>query len=201
MFLNTKNRLPLPKSFATIRRMNEQPPSLPQACCLNCVFLRDVDGTGTPLPSLGQELRNSLKEGHPIGKRNLGCYRGIWGKKTVVDQPDSELAEFLTRDQDDRCLFYPYALDLCPGPARQLEQRAADRREAERDRALTRDEAAKDRKLTRWAVIFAGVAATSSLIVGVAGLRGCHAEPPAQQLSAPEHAAHPISAPQQPSAP
>jgi hypothetical protein len=124
----------LPSLYRMVRimTMNKQNKNLPQACCINCIFLRDPDASEQPVPSLSSRDRDALREGRPISAKKLICYQLVWGEKMVDGTED--LLELLRKDQGERCLFYPYATDTSPAAAKHFEKRVADRREAEKDR-------------------------------------------------------------------
>jgi len=111
---------------------------IPERCCLNCVFLYDPSQDGKPKPSLDRQTRDRLRVSDPIGNRTLQCYQEVWDAKAVKDEPESKLDRLLREDRGEFCLFYPYKPNVFPAAAKHLERRAADRQEAERDRALTR---------------------------------------------------------------
>lgn len=110
-------------------------PHLLEACCLNCVFLyeelRDHKGSQ---PSLTQDVRDALREGYLPRPIELQCYQGIWGPEAAAEQLNESLAQWLRKDRDELCLFYPYIHNLFPAAGKHLEKRAANQREADKDR-------------------------------------------------------------------
>ena len=115
---------------------------LPNNCCLRCVFLHSVNSE-KPIQSLSKKVREDIK----VKKSNmlqLQCYQGVWGPKTLgnpQNQGNSQYEDFyrlLTEDRGELCLFYLYTENQSPAAAKVLEIRAADRREATKDRHLTR---------------------------------------------------------------
>ena len=117
-------------------------------CCYNCHFLmayqHRADGDHA-IFEISLDKRTKLLDAtekqhihNIIGPANfLGCKKWIWKHNRRTKSP-IPLASDLTRDHGDSCFFHRYTEGMSFGATEVLEARAADRREAERDRDLTR---------------------------------------------------------------
>lgn len=84
---------------------------------------------------------------HPIRADAFLCWRQMFNREAVKRHCD--WGAILTADRADLCFFYRYVSAVPMDVAGQLESRASDRREAERDREANRREAEKDRQVNR----------------------------------------------------
>ena len=120
------------------------------------------------------------------------CHKGVWQSQdayhlifsSTAFNDDTELKERaierfnetvqreLERDRDEDCYFYPIRQSMSLDAAEELEKRAADRREAERDRELTRKEGRENRHRTDCFIVVTIIALvvstlTAAISVGV----------------------------------
>ena len=128
--------------------MNTKAKRTPKHCCLNCHFLvhPDFDDTAriTAHEVKEPERKNIFEncfDGN-IGEVRWACMKGVWHEDEYGPTEDEEAIKFIKQkfflDRQDSCFFYKYCTGMPQGVAEELERRAADRREAEKDRALTR---------------------------------------------------------------
>ena len=114
-------------------------------CCLSCHFLlkRSYVGPEDHAFSVTCGERRKLAEGTDPGEvfgneRNMECSKHVWDYANLHIDLRRHIRELLQQDRGESCFFYPFAEGMFLPAAVELERRAADRREAERDRALTR---------------------------------------------------------------
>jgi hypothetical protein len=120
---------------------------LPQIC-LNCEFLLVCISSTTAFGPVTEERHLSvtevsrLRQGDGrkavLGNGRLMCARHVWAVTPVDSQTDDTMQLILEQPRDDSCFFYPRSRGIQRAAAEELERRAADRREAEKDRQLTR---------------------------------------------------------------
>lgn len=144
--------------------MGNKPDKLPEHCCARCHFFcvyvvkyNDKTKEEGPTPELlsSQDIRDflendfkllnpkaqkmgnwNLSPGSP--KKFLGCYHAVW-KADGVDQNGQTLTpvpDEMTTNRRDFCFFYHKVDGMSFKAANTLEHRAANRREADKDRAL-----------------------------------------------------------------
>ncbi len=123
-----------------------------------------------------KELHSNLEENRGMqATLKAYCHHEVW------DTPDIESAkadpevldtfqEFdqLTRDRGESCFFYPHSPWMSLPAGTEVERRADDRREAEKDRALTR----KAFLVAAIALVVSIVATVASIIIQLLGTNG-----------------------------
>ena len=141
--------------------------NIPDKCCANCEFLIRVQTIEAEPES--QERLVPLSDGERIGFHQghlpeqlfcgtrdtysaFRCARNVWNEHRIM----MDVRQVLTKDRSESCFFYPCSDGISLDAATELERRAVDRREAERDRALTRD-TAKSARRASWAAITVAV--------------------------------------------
>jgi hypothetical protein len=125
-------------------------PELPEECCMNCHFLRKnvligkAEGSRHELSSADRAALRRCR-GRESAEAFAAYTQAFLCLYDVVSTMDKRLVgakenipRDLTADRRDQCFFYPFHEGMSFETAQILEMRAANRREAERDRALTR---------------------------------------------------------------
>lgn len=167
---------------------------IPEKCCLNCHLLaaRNEKGDWESAPfSEREELKtgdeNCIRT-HVTMLHSYSCHKGVFlpakslhdviedmrTRPQIVQSADYER---LTEERRETCFFYPFQPRMSLAAGDELERRASDRREADKDREVTRLEGVEDRKLTRGALriarrnyriaVAAAVAAVGATIVAI----------------------------------
>jgi hypothetical protein len=82
------------------------------------------------------DIAQMISKGEYSRLAQLGfyCFRHVYEGTWIRSSDD----DCLVRNREEECFFYDYAPGMPIDVAAELERRAADRREAERDRELTR---------------------------------------------------------------
>ncbi len=118
--------------------------NIPERCCLKCHFCNADELHGSmriERLDFDEDCRRRMAEAFSLeGKYFDGdvgpyanCLRGCYRyKKGMTD-------DFLLTDRTDKCFFYPYTESMTVDAATEIERRAADRGEAEKDRRHTRN--------------------------------------------------------------
>jgi len=119
----------------------------PAKCCANCHFMAKMatlDGNSRSPYELSRKDRVQLAGGEAwstvAGKgRTIVCYLGVWDQGYMtVDGLDKSRAEVITGERGESCFFYTCTPGMFFPAAAELEKRASDRREAERDRHVVK---------------------------------------------------------------
>lgn len=118
---------------------------MPDKCCLGCHFLITLtlrEKGLEPAPSLvDAATRERLAKGDApeLGpNRWFTCDRQVWDAANLA--PEDDLLSIIRHKRlykKEPCFFYRYTPSMFLPAARELEQRAADRREMKIDRNLT----------------------------------------------------------------
>ncbi|MBI5723745.1 MAG: hypothetical protein HZA50_07300 [Planctomycetes bacterium] len=149
--------------------MAESIVEIPEQCCLNCAFcgnkvftldlannyrVAELRQQALKLPNdwdrigikiiIKQNL-NNLQQ-NQIQNMGWSCVAGIFAY--LLGNNTQDVAR-LIEDRTNQCFFYPYHIGLTIEAAKELERRAAGRREAEKDRALNREISEKNLRLTQ----------------------------------------------------
>ena len=125
--------------------MKQDPPNIPEKCCLRCHFLkkwmREENGKEICF-ELSTEERQCLLVGEKWNTSpvpwSLACHKNVWDSANFRKDSCRDIPVITTQDRGESCFFYPHTPGMFFPAAVVLEERAANRREAERDRALTR---------------------------------------------------------------
>jgi hypothetical protein len=138
-------------------------------CCCNCHFLvrrEHVPGSLGEAETVSQDHRRRIADNeNPTdvlgrdGDCSLWCYCKVWADDSSFVDQERHLKKVVQMDRHEACFFYPYTPGLLLNPARRLENRAAARREAEKDRRHTRTTIA----IALWALIFSITISLASL--------------------------------------
>ena len=119
--------------------------NIPDKCCNRCHFLEKWErssGSKTCF-AVSTEERQRLLAGNEWNTNShvpwsLACNKGVWDSANFRKDSNCDLHTITTEDRGESCFFYPRTPGMFFPAADELEERVANRREAERDRALTR---------------------------------------------------------------
>jgi len=83
----------------------------------------------------------------PLGA--LACYKNVWDSANRARDQQVSVDKALIQERAETCFFYRHVPGMFFPAASELEQRAAERREAQKDRLVTRGEGKRGRRLAR----------------------------------------------------
>lgn len=114
-------------------------------CHFVCRWSRQIDSRKSCF-EMSQEDRETLrvvKKAFCLADKGytIGCYFGVWDAgEPTPQEPGStrDLDCYVSKPRGEKCFYFGYTPGMGFAAAEELQRRAADRREAARDRALTR---------------------------------------------------------------